>query len=309
MRSHRQLPLDIRQDKCFHERGYEPVMRSLNNMAHTSTLSLAQIEEIHPPLNSHLTLYMLENFGATVKLSSPYPAQELKVQLWTNALNKFNSEGNWHAIDLTYQTQQSDAFIFQGSFMPTSEGNYQFTYRIGHKDNNLWQWAGNFNENGYLNIEPPSPSMTWTQGPSYIEILPHVYVGNFIAACNAEELGIDAVLNLGEELTLTFPVASQITYKKLGALDGAKHPIPEEILSESVSWIDEQIRQGKKKILVHCRAGIGRSGSVSLAYCFYKHPLWSYQQALQYVWSKKPDIYPHKHLQESLERLFPRENT
>lgn len=278
-------------------------------MALNSNSCFARIEEIHPSLNSHITLYMLEHFGATVKLSSPYPAKDLRVQLWTNTLNKFNSEGNWHSLDLDYQSQESsDVFIFQGSFMPTSEGDYQFTYRIGLKnDDNQWQWVGRFNENGYLKIEPPSALMLWTQGPSCVEILPHVYVGNFIAASNAEELEVDAILNMASELTLTLPPSSSITYKKMGALDGAIHPISDEILLEAVNWIDEQIQQGKKKILVHCRAGIGRSGSVSVAYCFYKHPHWNYEQTLQYVWSKKADIYPHKHLQESLERLFPRQ--
>lgn len=277
-------------------------------MANDSEFSLVQLKDIYPPLNSHLTLYMLETFGASVKLSSQYPAEGLRVQLWTNTFNKLNSEGDWHCIDLSYQFQESkDTFLFQGSFLPTSEGDYQFTYRIGlNTKPNKWQWAGNFQENGYLKIEPPSTSMSWTQEPSWVEILPHVYVGNFIAASQAEKLGIDAILNLGYELTLTFPSDSRIAYKKLGAFDGAQHPLSDEVLLESVRWIDEQIKQGKQKVLVHCRAGIGRSGSVSIAYCFYKHPLWSYQQTLDYIWSKKADIYPHKHLQESLERLFPK---
>jgi protein-tyrosine phosphatase len=269
---------------------------------------LVQLKELHPPLNSHLTLYMLENFGSMVKLSSPCPAQQLRVQIWTNALTKLNSEGDWHGYDLEYQSQQSqDTFIFQGAFMPTSEGDYQFTYRVGLKnDNNQWQWAGQYQENGYLKVEPASPAMLWTQGPSYVEVFPHVYVGNFIAACQAEELGLDAVLNLGEELTLSFPSDSKIAYKKLGTLDGARHPISDEIVLEAVNWIDEQIKKGKKKVLIHCRAGIGRSGSVGVAYCFYKNPLWNYEQTLQYIWSKKPDIYPHSGLQESLEHLFSR---
>ncbi|HEY9833703.1 MAG TPA: dual specificity protein phosphatase [Stenomitos sp.] len=268
-----------------------------------------RIKEIHPPLNSHLTLYMLEHFGATVKLSSPYPAPELKVQIWTNALTKLNPEGNWHGIDLESHFQESnDTWIFHGSFMPTSEGDYQFTYRIGLKNNqNQWQWAGGFNENGELHVKLPSPSMTWTQGPSCVQVLPQVYVGNFIAASQASELGVEAILNMAEELTLSFPASSNIVYKKLATLDGARHPISDEVLLEAVNWIDEQVKQGKKKVLVHCRAGIGRSGSVSLAYCFYKNPLWNYEQTLEYIWSKKADIYPHTHLQESLERLFPRE--
>lgn len=278
-------------------------------MAPDSKLSIAHIQDIYPPLNTHFRLYMLENFGATVKLSSPYPASELRVQLWTNALTKFNSEGDWHAIALPYQPQLStrDRAVFQGSFIPTSEGNYQYTYRISlNNATNQWQWVGGFGKNGYLTVEPPSPSQHWTQGPNYAEVLPRVYVGNFIAASQALDLEIDAVLNLASELTLTFPPHAPIAYRKLGTLDGAQHPISDEILLEAIRWIDEQVQQGKKKVLIHCRAGIGRSGSVGLAYCFYKNPVWSYQQALQYVWSKKADIYPHKHLQESLERLFPR---
>lgn len=92
-------------------------------------------------------------------------------------------------------------------------------------------------------------------------------------------------------------------------MDGAQHPIPDEVLTEAIVWIEKQLQKGKEKVLVNCRSGIGRSGSVGLAYCFYKYPHWSYRQALDYVWSKKADIYPHKNLRESLERLFPREKS
>ena len=82
--------------------------------------------------------------------------------------------------------------------------------------------------------------------------------------------------------------------------------LKEGLPDEAIAWIERQLQQGKKKVLVNCRAGIGRSGSIVLAYCFYKHPQWSYRQALDYIWSQKADIYPHKHLQNSLERLFTR---
>ena len=277
-------------------------------MAPLTEENIVQFQEIQPSINSHLTLYMLETFGASIKLISQYSPQDLRVQLWTNTLNKFNSEGNWHSLDLPYQSQESkDISIFKGSFIPTSEGNYQFTYRIGLKQQpGQWQWVGKFGENGYLSVEAPSSQMIWTQGPSYVEILPRVYVGNFIAASNATELRFDAVLNLAGEFLLNFPVNTGITYKQLSVLDGAQHPIPDEVLGEAIFWIDKQLLQGKKKVLVNCRAGIGRSGSVGLAYCFYKYPQWSYRQTLDYVWSKKADIYPHKQLQKSLERLFPR---
>ena len=249
---------------------------------------------------------MLETFGASVKLVSKHTSDEIWVQLWTNALNKFNSEGNWHSIELSYQSTESEnTHIFGGSFTPTSEGDYQFTYRVGLKRQpERWQWAGRWGENGYLSIKPPSPKMIWTQGASYVEVMPSVYVGNFIAASNAVELGFDAVLNLAEEFILDFPSDTGIAYKHLKLKDGAQHPIGDEVIREGISWIEKQLQQGKQKVLVNCRAGIGRSGSMVLAYCFYKHPQWSYGQALDYIWTKKADIYPHKQLQDSLERLF-----
>lgn len=269
---------------------------------------VVQFQKIHPSIDSHLTLYMLESFGASVELISQYPPDDLTVQLWTNTLNKFNSEGNWHPIELSYQSQESkQLYIFQGAFTPTSEGHYQFTYRVGLKQQpGQWQWAGKFGQNGCLSVEAPSSQMIWTLAPSFVEILPRVYVGNFIAASKATELGFDAVLNLAGEFILNFSVETGIAYKGLSLLDGAQHPIADEVIIEAIFWIEKQLQQGKKKVLLNCRAGIGRSGSIGVAYCFYKYPQWSYRQTLDYVWTLKADIYPHKHLQESLERLFPR---
>ncbi|WP_224410562.1 dual specificity protein phosphatase family protein [Oscillatoria salina] len=277
-------------------------------MTSKSEFNFARIEECNPGLKSHLKLYMLERFGASVKLTSDYPGEKLKVQLWTNTLTKFNSEGKWHAIDLENQTQVGEkTFIFQGSFLPTSVGEYEFTYRIGlDEERDIWQWVGQFQENGCLKLAAPKPGMNWTTGASYIEFSPGVYVGNFIAASQAEELGFDAVLNLAEELTLTFPVNGKIFYQKMGFRDGAHNPIADEGLLAAVNWIESQIEQGKK-VLVNCRAGIGRSGSVSIAYYFWKNSHLSYQETLEYIWSKKADIYPHNNLQVSLERLFPRQ--
>lgn len=273
-----------------------------------SNPSLPHFIEMQPSIGDVRSLYMLEFFGASVALSSSHSPENLKVQIWTNALNKFNSEGDWHAIDLAYQRQDPDGnLLFEGGFRPTSEGEYEFTYRVGlEADSSQWRWPGEFSQNGRLSVKLPSPNDRWTQGANYIEVFPQVYVGNFIAASQADELGIDAILNLAAELTLSHPLESGITYQKMGTLDGAQHPIADEILLAAVQWIEEQRQQGKQKILVHCRAGIGRSGSVGVAYGFFKHPDWTYDQTLQYVWGKKADIYPHRNLQDSLERLFPR---
>lgn len=251
---------------------------------------------------------MLENFSAIAQVSSQLPPDALTVQLWSNVITQHNSEGDWHGIDLCFQKSgPSGIYYFQSDIRPTSDGRFEYTYRARlTAQPNQWQWCGGFQSNGQLHVQLPAPGAQWTQGPSCVEILPSVYVGNFIAASQAESLNIDAVLNMGEELNLTFAPDSGITYCKLGTRDGAQHPIADELIQRAIAWIEQQRQQGKRKILIHCRAGIGRSGSIGVAYCFHQNPDWNYQQSLDYAWSKKPDIYPHRHLQDSLERLFPR---
>lgn len=270
--------------------------------------AIAHFIDTQPALFQERSLFMLEFFGATVTLASSHPPDRLQVQIWTNTLNKHNSEGDWHSVDLTYQTQTVEGhYVFEGGFRPTSEGLYHYTYRVALREPNpRWQWAGTRQANGQLHVRPPSPNALWTQGPNHVEVMPTIFVGNFIAASEAEQLGFDAVLNLAEELTVTYPPGSGIAYKKLGTTDGAQHPINDTLLLDALRWIEEQQREGKQRILLHCRAGIGRSGSLGVAYCFKKNLNWSYDQTLNYVWSRKPDIYPHRHLQETLERLFPR---
>jgi|GEM_PF-675573 len=281
---------------------------STSSMSIKTSGAIAHFIDIQPALFQERALFMLEFFGATVTLASSHPPTALQVQIWTNTLNKHNSEGDWHPIELTYQTQTIDGhYVFEGGFRPTSAGSYAYTYRVGLRDPQpQWQWAGNFKTNGNLHIKPPSQNALWTQGPNHVEVMPTIFVGNFIAASQADQLGFDAVLNLAEELTVAYPPDSGIAYKKLGTTDGAQHPINDSLLLDALRWIEEQQHQGKQRILLHCRAGIGRSGSLGVAYCFQKNSTWSYDQTLNYVWSKKLDIYPHRHLQESLERLFPR---
>ncbi|MEL6383466.1 MAG: dual specificity protein phosphatase [Cyanobacteria bacterium J06626_18] len=284
-------------------------------MLGTYELAVAEWLEVSPCLNASLDRYMLETVDILLRVQSPFPPIELQVQVWTNLPTRFSSEGTWYAIDVPHHKplenppseQPVGGYLFQTSLRPTSPGKFELTYRVSHRATpEQWQWMGNPTDNTCLQVAPPAPDREWTQRPNHVEILHGVYVGNFIAASQAETLGFDAVLNMAEELNPTFAANSKIAYQKLPCRDGARHPIPEASLREAIAWIEHQLAQDKQQILIHCRAGIGRSGSVGVAYCFYKHPHWSYRQALEYVWSKKPDVYPHSQLQESLEQLFPR---
>ncbi len=268
----------------------------------------AELVEIQPPLGDRLRRFMLERFGATLTLRSSIPPERLTVQMWTNIPSKYNSEGDWYAIDLPYHFTLDGVHHFEGAFFPTSQGEYAYTYRIGDRQQpGLWQWLGYPHNDGFLSVQEPSDLMPWAQGPSCIRIISNLYIGNYIAASQADKLGVDAVLNMAEELALSYPPQAKITYQKLGTPDGAENTISDDILVKSVNWLDEQRAAGRHKIMVNCRAGIGRSGSVMVAYCFAKHPTWTYVETVEYVWSRKPNIYPHRHLQQSLERLFPRQ--
>jgi len=174
----------------------------------------------------------------------------------------------------------------------------------GEEDIVDWKWAGGYGQNGVITVTPPNESMPWTKGPQYVEIAPHVFIGNFIAASQAAELDFTAVLNLAAELDL--PPDPKVKHKKISIGDGAHHAIDDEMVMDAITWIKERLREGGN-VLLMCRAGIGRSGSLGIAYLYYLHPELSYKEVLDNIWSVKADIYPHKGLQQSLERLFPRQ--
>lgn len=269
---------------------------------------LATFHETLPASGQTLDRYMLETIHVRLALSSQHRPEALQVQVWTNLPTRYSSADTWYAVDMAYTHTTTEGHRqFELDLKPTSPGEFELTYRVCHRDRpNSPAWLGQPHDNVRLHIAPPARDMDWTQGPNHVEILPGVFVGNFISASRAETLGFDAVLNMAEELDLSLPPEGAIAYRKLSCRDGALHPIPETSIQSAIAWIDEQLTQGKQRILVHCRAGIGRSGSIGVAYCYRHHPDWSYQQAVDYVWSKKPDVYPHNQLQSSLEKLFPR---
>ncbi|KAF9292926.1 hypothetical protein BGZ88_005960 [Linnemannia elongata] len=102
------------------------------------------------------------------------------------------------------------------------------------------------------------------------------------------------------------------THKIISVAPGAHSRISDAILKEAVEFLQEELEQGKK-VLVHCRDGNGRSGSIAVAYIasqLKKQQPWRkndggeiYQQALNEVWKWKCDVYPHKGLRQSVESM------
>lgn len=128
-----------------------------------------------------------------------------------------------------------------------------------------------------------------------------------MAACKAPELGFASILNMAEELDVPideFPDPKP-AYKKIGLPDGTNNVIPLESLSSAVRWLET--REGTKT-LVHCRAGVGRSGSIAIAYKCKKLSKLSYDEVLLLMWKLKADISPHKGLKQAVEMLRKRES-
>ncbi|XP_076463613.1 dual specificity protein phosphatase 4-like [Babylonia areolata] len=265
-----------------------------------------------PDVPSWNTMFMLEamTFKVAVSVEKTVDPSDIVVDAWTNIYHKDNPEGEWHAIPLsliTSKTSDDDEptiLTFGNAVMLTSDGTYAFTFRVKVKSSADWLWKGDFEENGIITVHPPTDDR-WTKGPSYTEILGPVYLGNFMAASVADELGFDAVLNVADSLDLiTSKFSKAVDYKKIPMRDGAVNPIPPEMIQEAVEWLKERSKTCSK-ILVNCRAGIGRAGSVAVAYVYAEDTSFSYEDAYNFVF-KKRFVYPHKGLRDTLNNLYPR---
>lgn len=109
-------------------------------------------------------------------------------------------------------------------------------------------------------------------------------------------------------------------HKVISLAPGAHSIISDANLKEAVDFLRTQVGEGKK-VLVHCRDGNGRSGSVAVAFVASQldkndqpddgtghndhdgHKSSHYDESLQEVWKWKCDVYPHKGLKQSLERI------
>lgn len=67
----------------------------------------------------------------SVKVETSIPPEELEVQAWTDMIEGFHAQKEWHPIPLSYTGQQKEgAYIFEGKALPTQEGVYRYTIRM-----------------------------------------------------------------------------------------------------------------------------------------------------------------------------------
>lgn len=269
-----------------------------------------------------LSLRLTVRVPASLGQDSAHPVVEAEVL--TNLADDGNEGGEWMSRAMVVEPQppavgsrswkRSDStelpaavsMVFFVVLFPKRIGKFKYKMRVRVKDapgaSDAYQYYGGSSETEYkVRVLPLEPdSKTWTAGPTAIEVHPNIYVGNFMAACIAPKFGFTAILNVAEELddpVETFQSPTPIYYKKIGLTDGTVNQIPAETILSCVRWIESR---DSGKVLIHCRAGLGRSGSIAVAYKSKKLPFLSYDEVLAQIWKAKPDITPHKGLQQTL---------
>ncbi len=107
---------------------------------------------------------------------------------------------------------------------------------------------------------------------------------------------IGTLLFVAEEFSITPP--AWVDYHRIPFREFAKAD-PLKLL-EAVQWLEP--RAPKERTLVCCRAGMGRSVSVVMAYlCCIEG--WTYDEVLKLVLARRPGAMPLPNLQVAVERV------
>ena len=269
-----------------------------------------EFKDYYPPVPSYSDMMMLQGMTYKVKLRldpdiNVTPSQVL-VQAWTSQCDRHSPGGQWHAVDLAYIGCLNNTHEYGQTVVITSDKDFEFTFRLripGIMDGDKWMWSHEFGCNGHAHVDPPRDKDKWTQGPDYSHILGSVHLGNFIAATHAKQCGFTHVLNVADNLDMVYPEGG-VKYHKVPMKDGGHNPIEEYKIKEAVDWLQKQNKEGNK-VLVNCRAGIGRAGSTAVAFVFAENPEMSYKEAYKFCFSKR-FVYPHVGLKDILHSCFPR---
>jgi protein-tyrosine phosphatase len=121
-------------------------------------------------------------------------------------------------------------------------------------------------------------------------------VGNITDAGNPP-YQVGGILLVAEEQNVAIP--SRLAYAKVPFKEFCE-PDP-SALCQAVDWIESHIADNR--IMVCCRAGMGRSVSVAIAYlCCVEHL--AYEEAVKLVLTRRPGGVPLPKLQEAVEQVL-----
>jgi len=240
--------------------------------------------------------FVNEPFTATLTFKSTISPDVTKADLYVAS-----PDGSHENVAMTLASDSDEYYTYLATIAPDKVGHVEYYGVISAYGKSL---ATN---TGRLTVLPPKEE-EWQHRPVYQQVAKGIWVGNARAAFDAEMLGFDRILNVADHVN--FSMSSQ-RYKHIPLADWGTNAIPKEKICEAVNWLTEQASSGNKTI-VNCRAGIGRSGSIAIAYLYANNPHLNYHQAVHMARHGyddkipgKSNIYPHVGLKESLEELYP----
>lgn len=127
------------------------------------------------------------------------------------------------------------------------------------------------------------------------KITEQLFVGNIYDAAQPP-VTIGALLFVAEEFDIELPgalVTGRIPFREFGKADA-------KLLAEAVGWLEQYV--GENRVMVCCRAGIGRSVSVVIAYlCCVEQMV--YAEVLKLVMSRHPGAMPLPNLENTIEAV------
>lgn len=128
------------------------------------------------------------------------------------------------------------------------------------------------------------------------QILPHLFAGNQAAAENESvllQLQIHSIIHLMTGSAPEFP--EDYEYLVIPIEDDNVDLKP--VIAQTTPFIDQQLKEGKN-VLVHCVAGVSRTGAVLVAYFMWKFEM-SYDDALAAIREHRM-IAPNKFFETQL---------
>jgi protein-tyrosine phosphatase len=127
------------------------------------------------------------------------------------------------------------------------------------------------------------------------QITDRLFVGNIYDSAQPPAQ-IGALLLVAEEYQLEAPrwlISSRIPFKDFGEADP-------NVLADAVGWVEQHIADNR--VMVCCRAGMGRSVSVAMAYLCCVEGM-AYTDVLKLVLAKRPGALPLPKLEEGIEQV------
>ena len=130
--------------------------------------------------------------------------------------------------------------------------------------------------------------------PSFDEIIPNIFVGNYSFALNKKlllENKITYILNCGIDLKNFYQNDGIFKYMQIPLYDLKSQKLEKYI--KNINGFIEEGSINNNKILIHCGEGVSRSAAVCLLFLITKKGL-TYTKARKIFISKRPGCFPNE---------------